>query len=115
MAILAFALTFNTLEEQAPHNGTQLATFGEPGLAGLQSSIWATFLFTILGDFDSSLFYNGGAAMITCFVLVTIITNIIMLNVLIAIVSQAQEKILQRQDATVRLLLSHVSVATLQH
>ena len=53
-------------------------------------SVWATFLFAILGEVDSATFYAGGSATIVCFLLVTSIVNVIMLNVLIAIVGQAQ-------------------------
>ena len=68
--------------QELAHNSTNPDSFeyGNPGLSGLQSSMWATFLFTILGDFDPATYYNGGPGMIVCFVLVTFITNIIMLK-----------------------------------
>ena len=98
VVIVAFGMTFQLQMQELVHNNTHVGEYGNPGLSGLQHSMWATFLFTILGDFDATTYYDGGPGMIVCFVLVTFITNIIMLNVLIAIVSQAQEDLLSKGD-----------------
>lgn len=101
VVIVAFGTTFQLQMQELAHNRTHPVEYGNRGFSGLQSSMWATFLFTILGDFDGATFYNGGPGMIVCFVLVTFLTNIIMLNVLIAIVSQAQEDLLSEGDTPV--------------
>ena len=47
LAIAAFALTFNLQLEDGV--ATSNSTFGAPGIAGVGKSMWATFLFAILG------------------------------------------------------------------
>eukprot|EP01052_Picozoa_sp_SAG31_P024753 SAG31_NODE_2127_length_6390_cov_3.714036_4_plen_282_part_00 len=108
LAIGAFALTFNLqfgdmqMEDSSEVmvNTSTSHTYGEPGIAGLPRSLWATFLFAVMGDFDGDDFYEAGWAAVTSFVLITLSLNIIMLNVLIAIVGQAQDKVLEEQAST---------------
>ena len=56
----------------------QQGEYGWPGSAGLERSIWATLLMAVLGDSDPMLFYNESFVAILCFMLITLIINIIM-------------------------------------
>jgi hypothetical protein len=103
-----FSVMFNS-SSRSPRAAVDMPTYGAPGLAGFGRSLWATFLLTILGDFDSETFFQGGWTTIISFLLITAIVNIIMLNVLIAIVGQAQEAVLAEGDAT----FAHVFAETL--
>jgi hypothetical protein len=110
LAVSAFSLSFNlqmqTVDASSATSSSvtgaaePLPAYGAPGMAGMQRSLWATFLFTILGDFNSDTFWEGGVTTIISFLLITTIVNIIMLNVLIAIVGQAQDAVREKGDAT---------------
>ena len=54
-----------------------VSAYGALDLTGMQSSLWATFLLAILGDFNPDIFWEGGVATIVSFVLITTIVNII--------------------------------------
>jgi len=72
---------------------------------GLQ--IWQMFLLTFLGDFDSGMFFAGENtwAVACLFVAIVFFVNIIMLNVLIAIVSDGYAEVNSRQrEETVQQL-----------
>lgn len=87
-----FQLQFAPLVMFAPANAPGAlseSTLGGPGAHGLMNSIWTSFRFTILGEFDPELFSAGGVAVVVVFVLVTLLVNVVMLNILIAIVSDA--------------------------
>ena len=51
-----------------------------------------------------------GAATIVCFILIVSMVNVIMLNVLIAIVSQAQEEVKEKKDETYARLFAETLV-----
>ena len=91
VVIVVFATTFH-LQFAAlavPANGTVEPPYGGGGSNGLMTSIWRSFLFATLGDFDPEIFWAGGFATIVFFVAITLLMNVVMLNVLIAIVSDA--------------------------
>jgi hypothetical protein len=90
LAVMAFSLSFNLQMQAADTVATAdaadvstsnaaaiVSAYGAPGLAGMQSSLWATFLLAILGDFSPDIFWEGGVATIISFVLITAIVNII--------------------------------------
>ncbi len=85
---LQFAPLMMSIPSDAPGVLSE-STLGGPGAHGLMNSIWTSFRFTILGEFDPELFSAGGVAVIVIFVLVTLLVNVVMLNILIAIVSDA--------------------------
>ena len=98
-----FSMMSNSSSNSSGGSGNvavDMSAYGAPGLDGMGRSLWATFLLTILGDFDPDIFFQGGWTTIISFLLITAIVNIIMLNVLIAIVGQAQEAVLAEGDAT---------------
>ena len=95
-----FQLQFASLVMYVPPNSPDAlaeSTLGGPGSRGLMNSIWTSFLFAILGEFNPELFWAGGVAVIVVFVLVTLLVNVVMLNILIAIVSDAFKE--QREQA----------------
>ena len=91
LATVAFGLTFHL---QMP-SGVVV----EKNLVA--QSLWDSMLMAMLGD-------NGGLAvertsalgLVVCFLLLTLVVNVIMMNVLIAIVSQTQERIRTQREAT---------------
>ena len=96
-----FQLQFASLLMSVPANSPDViaeSTLGGPGSRGLMNSIWTSFLFAILGEFNPELFWAGGVAVMVVFVLATLLVNVVMLNILIAIVSDAFQE--QREQAT---------------
>jgi hypothetical protein len=75
----------------APDSADTMAesTFGGAGAQGLMTSVWSSFVFTIMGEFNPEEIWAGGFATILFFVMITLLVNVVMLNILIAIVSDA--------------------------
>jgi hypothetical protein len=97
LATVAFGLTFHLQMGVMPDHGSASQNHARQWLL---ESLWDSLMMAVLGD-------NGGLGvehsstkgLIVCFLLLTLIVNVIMMNVLIAIVSQTQERIKERKDA----------------
>merc|ERR1712159_726792 len=78
--IMAFSVIFHVLLEHAEDPESE-------HLWGLLMQLWDTYLLTILGQFEPSLFLQDGWLQLF-FQLLVFATNIVMLNVLITIVAE---------------------------
>ena len=86
LATVAFGLTFHLQMGITPD--------------GLPESLWDSLMMAVLGDNSGlAVEHSSTQGLIVCFILLTLIVNVIMMNVLIAIVSQTQERIKERKDA----------------
>lgn len=87
LATVAVGLTFHL--QMADTTGNSL---------DLPESLWNSMLMADLGDNAAGVEHSSASGLVVCFFLLTLIVNVIMMNVLIAIVSQTQERILYQAD-----------------
>jgi hypothetical protein len=99
LATVAFAVTFHlqmqnsfgSLDQAANASATDPLPYG----GAIQESLWHALRLAWLADMNADVFWDGRwlAPHVCFFLLVTIIVNIVMMNVLIAIVGQAQDEV----------------------
>ena len=122
IVVLAFGLFFKSLDARIA-DGEGSASTPSPGRGEvlevtrtgtaqeetLLMKFWALYRLSLLGDFDSSVYMSAGAPSVSAFFLITLLVNIVMLNVLIAIVSDGYDEVdSRREEESLKQLASTV-------
>ena len=94
IAVGCFGVIFHTLPMSDPNEGLAAVLAGERtvkhgsmGGAGMKTELWRMYRLAILGDFDPDM-YGMNTAYTIAFLVMTVMINIIMMNVLISLVSE---------------------------
>jgi hypothetical protein len=97
LIIAAFAMSFYVILRHVSVEEGSENIYGALGYEETEHAFWAVSNLALLGDFDTAI-YATNPVTIGMFHLVTLVTVVVMLNVLIAIISDDFENVLSRKE-----------------